>query len=461
MGAATAFSIPGACAQPSSETILVVGAGLAGLAAAYRLREAGKRVVVVEASSGPGGRARSLRGYFDGGLYADLGAARIVETHEYVLHWLNEFNIGVTPFGPDSGSALAVLNGVRGPADDAAVRLRMAPDLKPDERSLSGAALLMKYFEGLPDELGEPDLDVTNPRWAEYDGITWPDWLRARGASAGALALMTLGGDSRPFSALFLIRQIMMLRGSGRYLKIEGGTDVLPRAISASLSDSIRYECELVRLDQTSAGVRATCREKGRVDTIAADRAVLAIPFSTLRQIEINPPFSAAKRSAVQGLPYFGATRFLFQTKTRFWEKDKFTGAARTDAPAEIWDMSFGQPGTVGLLSLTTGGRDIERKLDAMTGVERVAYGHDLAKVAFPEISNELQKSFVQHWGEEPFARGAFSVFLPGQMGLWTKVMAEAESRVHFAGEHTSPWSGWMEGALWSGERAAQEVLQQ
>src|SRR6476661_7927081 len=79
-----------AAARVGPETILVVGAGLAGLCAAYRLREAGKRVIVMEARPVPGGRVRTLRGYFDDGIYAELGAARIAESHEYVLTWLNE-----------------------------------------------------------------------------------------------------------------------------------------------------------------------------------------------------------------------------------------------------------------------------------------------------------------------------------------------------------------------------------
>src|SRR5689334_11914148 len=74
-----------AAAARKNETILVVGAGLAGLVAAYRLREAGKRVILVEARGRPGGRVRTLRGYFDDGLYGELGAARVAETHEYVL----------------------------------------------------------------------------------------------------------------------------------------------------------------------------------------------------------------------------------------------------------------------------------------------------------------------------------------------------------------------------------------
>ena len=95
-----------------------------------------------------------------------------------------------------------------------------------------------------------------------------------------------------------------------------------------------------------------------------------------------------------------------------------------------------------------------------MTPAQRTAYGVGLTKAAFPQLERELEKSFIQRWMDEPFARGAFTVFQPGQMSGWSAAITRPERGVHFAGEHTSPWTGWMEGAVWSGERVAQEILQ-
>ena len=441
------------------ETILVVGAGLAGLVAATRLRDAGKRVILIEARGGPGGRVRTLRGHFDDGIYGELGAARVAESHGYVLHWLNDLGFSLTAFSP-GGPGIQVLNGMRGMADDAAARLRLAPDLNPDERPLSSGQLLAKYIEGVPDELGQPEVDFLNPRWREYDRLTWPAWLASRGASKGAIQLMTLGGDSSNFSALFLLQQIMLHRDLRQYLKIEGGMDLLPRAIASRLDGAIRYNCELIRLEQTGSGVRAVCRQGGRTDTIPADRAVLAIPFSTLRRVSLDPLFSPAKMGIVAEMAYYQATRFLLQTRTRFWQGARLTGGARTET-ADIWDMSFGQRGTRGLISITTGNAAIEQRLAAMNGAGRLAFGTDLAAFAFPQIGGQVEKSYIQRWVDEPYARGAFVVFRPGQMTGWAAALSRPEGRVHFAGEHTSPWNGWMEGALWSGERVAQEILQQ
>ena len=92
---------------------------------------------------------------------------------------------------------------------------------------------------------------------------------------------------------------------------------------------------------------------------------------------------------------------------------------------------------------------------------DRSAYGKSLVQAAFPEIESQVEKVLVHRWMDEPEAKGAFSVFYPGQMSRWTSTIVKPEGRVHFAGEHTAAHSGWIEGALWSGDHVSQEILQQ
>jgi monoamine oxidase len=458
---AASASLPRRVRAQDPETVLVVGAGLAGLSAAHRLKEAGKRIILIEARDVPGGRVRTLRNYFDDGLHAELGPNRVSDTHVYMLHWLSEFGLSLVPFAPSQGSPVIVVNGVRARVDSEAERERLSPGLNADERRLTPAGLLAKYIQGLPEDLGATDFEPSDPRWAEYDRLTWPQWLAARGASRAAIELMMLGGDSSTFSALFLLQQIMLHKTQGPYLKIEGGMDKLPLAIAEGLKDVTRYDCALLGLQHTVAKVRATCREGGRLTVIEADRAVLAIPFSTLRGVAIDPPFPADKAAAIRRLPYHEATRFLFQAKTRFWQSDGLTGGARSNGPADIWDTSYGQEGTRGIIANTTGNPMIEARLAALSEKERIAFGLSLTAPALPQLERELEKAYIQRWAADPYAMGAFTIFRPGQMTGWSRVMARQEGKVHFAGEHLSPWTGWMEGALFSGERAAEEVLQQ
>jgi monoamine oxidase len=453
-GAAQTRSSP----AQNSETILVVGAGLAGLVAAYRLREAGKRVIVIEARAVPGGRVRTVHD-FDGGLYGELGAARIADTHNYALHWVNELGLSLTAFQPMGEATILSLSGMRARSDDEAARARLTAKLNPDERGLTPPQLLIKYIAGLPEELAQPDFDPHAPRWADIDRMSWGQWLRSLGASEGALSLMTLGGHSSPLSALYLLRQIMLHRDSGGYLKIEGGFDQIARRLAGRVPD-VTYNCELIRLDR-SGPVRATVRSQGREEIITADRVVLTLPFSVLRHIRVDPPFSPEKTQIIGNLGYYQGTRFLLQTKTRFWQEARLSGGARTDGPADIWDMSYGLRGVPGLLSATTGGPEAEAKLLPLSAQQRSVYGKALVQAAFPEIESQVQKVLVQRWTDEPQAKGAFSVFYPGQMTRWTNTIRRPEGRVHFAGEHTAAFSGWIEGALWSGDHVSQEILQQ
>src|SRR5258705_12458402 len=94
-----------------------------------------------------------------------------------------------------------------------------------------------------------------------------------------------------------------------------------------------------------------------------------------------------------------------------------------------------------------------------MTTEASLSAGVDLVADAFPGIRSEFEKGAVFRWSAEPWTRGAFAVYRPGQMTTLMPVLASPESVLHFAWGHTSIWTGWMEGALESGERAAREVL--
>jgi monoamine oxidase len=222
--------------------------------------------------------------------------------------------------------------------------------------------------------------------------------------------------------------------------------DRLPRALASRLGDRIRYGARVTLVEQDEGSVSVTFVEGGRVGRLTAGSAVLAVPLPLLKEIEFRPGLSEAKAGAAREVPYFAASRTLLQTRTRFWRESQESGFARTDRPAEVTDAAFGQ--------------DTRRGLLAVTGLSPVAGqgGSELAEDAFPRVRGELEKEVSVRWREEPWARGAFAAFRPGQMKLLTEI-ARPEGRLHFAGEHTSPWMGWMEGAIESGERVAREVL--
>jgi monoamine oxidase len=442
------------------DPVVVVGAGLAGLRAAELLHKAGTPVVVLEARSRPGGRVHTIRAPFAEGMYADAGAIRIPPQHETVIQLAKEHNLNLVPFESLGGSAVITIRGVTAQVPDELKKAAAALALKPEEQGLGQGALLQRYVGDLPANLADPNPPAdTYAEWRSYDQVTWPAWLRSRGASDDAIALMTLGGDSRELSALYVLRQFALLQKATQFYKIHGGMDQLPRAMARALGAIVRYNAAVVRIEQGDVGVQLGYVERGRKKSVRASRVVLAIPFSTLREIEVRPGFSSEKAEAIAELPYFPATRLLLQCRSSFWQPMGLSGTARGDQPAEMWDCTYDFDATRGILGATVGG-ELGQKLAGMTRSRAIRFGTQLVAQTFPKVTGQFERGSVYRWMLDAWARGAFAVFHPGQMSAIMPGIARPEGRIHFAGEHTSSWMGWMQGALESGERAAREVLE-
>jgi monoamine oxidase len=442
----------------SAAPIVVVGAGLAGLRAAGLLGEAGRQVVVLEARERSGGRVLTIRSPFDDGLSGEAGPIRIAGAHRAVLRAVREHGLTLVPFESSNGAPLDSAD-PQGVGRQSGASRPPGSGLRTDERGLDARALLERYVGTLPASLAEPAAtDASYAAWRDYDRATWPEWLRQRGASPEAVRLMTAGGDSSALSALYMLRQFAMLRSSSQLFKIAGGMDLLPRAMTSALGDVIRYEAAAVRVTRAPASIIIEYETRGRVERLTGSHVVLAVPLSVLRQMEFRPPLSPAKEQAVSAAAYYPGVRILLQSRDRFWNRAGQNGSARTSR-TEIWDSAYDRQGLArGMLGATTGGA-VGQKFSALTESQSLAFGIDLVAEAFPGIRSAFEKGVVHRWAQDRWARGAFVAFAPGQMTAFMPELARPEDRLHFAGEHTSSWNSWMEGALESGERAAREIL--
>ena len=448
-----------------ARSVIVVGAGLAGLCAAYQLDRAGHDVMVLEAQRRPGGRVETLRDFAED-LCGEAGATRIPEHHHFTLKYVKTFGLELDPFLP-AGASVYHLRGRR-----LVVRPDDKPewplDLTPAERALGLSGMSEKAYGQLVSRIG----DASSPRWSppeelrKYDRITFTELLRQQGLSDAAIHLRraasggfddTVAGEGD--SALRRLRTIA-LEMSSPYYKIRGGNDRLPRAFALRLAHKIRYGCPVLRIERGDAGVRVVWNERGGTQSRSADRVIVAVPFTLLRRIDITPPFSEEKARAIAELSYGSSTKVFLQTRTRFWAEQGLNGFGYTDLHdyMQVWELGHNQPGPRGLLVAYTkfsGSHEFDR-LDEerrlVTAVEAVAKVH-------PELPRHLEGSRSKSWDEDPWARGAFAILRPGDVTRLEPHVAPAEGRVHFAGEHTSPWlGGWMHSALESGERAAREI---
>lgn len=382
--AAAGVSLSGAHVIGSAATILtapakkiiIIGAGIAGLAAGYELSQMGHDVTILEARMRPGGRVQTLREPFSDGLYAEAGAARIPENHELTLKYVKLFGVPLEPMYPSRLSALR--------------------------------------FDG------QPRREVTIDNLSE-----------AYGHNFGA----DIGGHAARFS------------------KIKGGSELLPKAFAHRLANKIHYGCPVVRIEQDAGAARAIFLRAGSPHTLSADRILCAVPFSVLRNIELPANFSERRRSIIKRLQYDSVSRVFLQSKKRFWEDKGLSGFGLTNEAVEIWHPTWNQPGPRGILMTYARPREGERIANMRPG-DRITSTLNQFEGIFPGMRENFEGGTSKCWIEDEWSRGAWAFVAPGDF----LVASSPEGRIHFAGEHLSPWFSWMQGALDSGLRVVKEI---
>lgn len=245
---------------------------------------------------------------------------------------------------------------------------------------------------------------------------------------------------------------VMGIDKPGHWQKIKGGNDNLPRAFAKRLGSKVVYQAPVVKIAQTENRVQVSFTESGRTRTEECDRLLCAMPFTMLAKVEISPAFTSQKTEAIRSLRYDSASRVMLETKSRFWLNNKLNGFAFGDW-TEIWDASFGEPGTHGIIERYLRGGN-STNLIGRSEAERAADSIEKLKPFFPELGSNLVKSVSKCWSEDPWVQGAWA-YVGGRM---QQVGRAPEGRVHFAGEHLSDHSSWMQGALQSGLRAVSEI---
>jgi monoamine oxidase len=243
--------------------------------------------------------------------------------------------------------------------------------------------------------------------------------------------------------------------GEARMFRIADGNDRLATEMMKRLHGPVMLSAVVRRVVQDRAGVRVTVDE-GLQREMAADYAVMALPASTLRDVQFDPTLHPDQARAFAQLRYGAATRVLLQFSTRFWRKPGRPYAFGTDQPTgAVWDGNEQQSSRPGILSLLAGGR---AAAEIRSILERGA-GELLSRLEWLGKPSQLLTSRSVAWDLDPWCRGGYAYFdptFPAELRAW---LMRASGRIVFAGEHTSErWQGYMNGALESGKRAAAEI---
>lgn len=437
--------------------VVVLGAGLAGLSAAYELMKKGHDVTVIEAQDHPGGRVRTLHEGFQNGQYAELGAVRIPDVHEHTLGYVEELGLELDEY--TGSNPLYYLKGNRFVHEEGNAWPLDLTEEEQEEGLGMWSTYVAAYFEDFGDPMAGtfPKAGIVNA----YESMTFTQFVKSKGASNDFMTLFVADNGTEveaigavPWMALEIADQAW-----DKSYHVRGGNDLIPKKLAEILGNRILYGRKVTGITHSNSGVEVSYAHGAVSESTIADHVVCAIPFTTLRDVSVSPPFPQDKTKAIQELKLMNASRAYIQTKTRFWEEEGITGVklVKTDTPIErLWDLSNVQEGTSGVLMVYTQNENAD-KLVKKPITARQGYILDHIEEFFPTIREEQIAFHEKAWSEDPWVKGAWTDLRPGQWWMYG-VMRRPEGRVHFAGEHTSMWSGWMQGAIESGKRAASEI---
>jgi monoamine oxidase len=448
--------------QRVSADVVIVGAGIAGLHCAFRLQQAGVRARIFDAWNRVGGRMFSGRGLFAPGQVVELGAEFIDSNHLCMRALADEFELQlddtITPNELLGITADTYFFNGRLVAEDEIVAL--FEPLAPVMAAAVEAA-----------ETSDEAFDV-------LDAMSISEWLVANGADPllqsifeiAYVAEYGLQADAQTvFNLLCLIDfdvldPFRLYGDSDERFRMHQGNDTLPARLAERLAEQIELETRLVAVTELADGrFRLTLvRSAGETFDTTADHVVFAIPFTTLRQVDLNVALPDDKLRVIHELGYGTNAKLLGGFGARVWrEQFSASGSAFTDSGLQvIFDGTEEQPGSPGVLTNYLGGNaGIEvgngnaedRYLEALPLIDQIFPG---ASAAF------MPESVVRmHWPSLPLFQGSYSCYRPGQTSFFG-IEGRREGNLHFCGEHTSlDFQGFMEGAAETGASVATEIL--
>ena len=426
-------------------SVLVAGAGLAGLTAARELSTKGARVVVIDARDRVGGRVFTLRDPFLRGEHAEAGADLIDESQTAICKLIADVGLRTARILPGGFTPVRDVRGRRrigGKHSWQELEKRLQSEVKAFRRSEQ------RWDGGVAASLARESV----AQW--LDRINAPQGLRdiAIGLRGFFLA------DPDDLSLLALADQFAEegAPGGEKMFRIVGGNDRLPALLAKALGSRLQLRTVLRRATQTRNGVMAALESNGRVNEARFDYLVCALPATTLRDVQFAPNLPDIQRQAVASVRYGSATKTALQFDRAVWRKRGAPRAFGTPFPiGAVWDGNEEQHGSILTLLAGGGASAATRAMLDAEGPSRIV--RELSWLNLK--NNQLIGWSSVSWENEPWSRGGYAFFDPQFPPSSRYCLAQPFDRIFFAGEHTSlRWQGYMNGAIETGFRAAEEV---
>jgi monoamine oxidase len=450
--------------------VVILGAGVAGLCAAYELGKFGYACTVLEARTRPGGRVWTVRGgdrhtesdgtvqtaEFAGGTYLNPGPARVPQ-HHVTMDYYREFDIPVEQFGNINMNAF--YHSTKAPPEMQRIRMREA------KFAIDGytSELLAKAVaqSALDTPLTRDDKQKLLDFLASNGGLN-KEYAYVNDGSAGYTELPAAGDIAGtvadPLELLPLIRS-----GFGAFFHPEremnqqptmfqpvGGIDALPRAFAARLRGHVHYNAAVTEIRKTANGVRIEYLAAGGIPaSIEAAYCICTIPLPVLRTIPAD--FSAPFAASMKRVAYMDSAKIGLAFKRRFWEEDDriMSGISRTDQTiTQIWYPSYGYFGRTGVLTGAYATGQAARTIGDLTPAERTALALRQGAAIHPQYNDEFSSAFSVAWQKTPHNMGAWVAWTDDTRKNDYPVLSQADGPIYLAGEHMSYINAWQAGAL-------------
>jgi monoamine oxidase len=455
--------------------VIILGAGVAGLSAAYELGKAGYECLVLEARDRVGGRNWSIRRgaellmndgtrqvcEFDPGMYWNAGPARIPSHHQAVLGYCRELGVALE-VEINTGRGARLYN----PAANGGTPVEMRQAHNDTRGEISELLAKAVNRGALDEELTAQDKERMLAFLQTYGDLS-PDLVFRGSTRSGYKSLPDAGdepGERRDPLPLKTFLDIDLWNGvlfeeefdfQATMFQPVGGMDRIPMAFAAKLGPAVRLNCEVTAIRRRNAGVAIAYTDKtsGKAATVEADYCIVTIPLKVLETIDSD--FAAAHHAAIKGVTYGNAVKIAWQSR-RFWEIDDriYGGISWVKGPtALVWypsDSLFSEKG------ILLGAYASRRGADALAVLalqEQFNASRAAVDGLHPGHGRELEKPMAITWSKVPYSLGIAARYSTDRDANYA-MLSEPDGPFYFAGEHLSHVGAWQEGAILSARRA-------
>jgi monoamine oxidase len=443
-----AVAAPAVFSQRRPRTAVVIGAGLAGLAAAYRLKNAGWIVTVLEARDRIGGRVFSHKDQ-ETSLVCELGAEWVGESHERIKSLCRDFNIPLQKHQFED------------------FLLRDGRVYRPGEWGFSAQAkaAFEKMIAGYK--------KLTAAQKTRLDRYDWWNHLERIGFTPDDLRLRDLI-DSTDFGES--IRHVSAFAALAEYAesspknemdyKMTGGNSRLAQVLAWRIGpENIKLQTIVDGIAQRNGRVEVRRSLNPRVGELAplddlrylADAVICTVPVQSLLKIKFDPPLPAAQQAAAEELVYSRISKNSVVYSDRFWKEESFSMVSDTTSHF-YFHSTQSQPGKEGILTAYAVGEKAD-VLSSQSDERRMRIVAGDISPLDDDAPKKARRIISYAWQRDPFTDGAYALYRPGQWFGIRPVLARPHGKVLFAGEHIADWQGFMEGAINTGEDAADSLI--